>query len=141
MIVKSPSRNKKLSEDELKLFFDALKGDSFWFDFAVTQFFCAGRVSEIAGLQRSSVDLSNRHILIKDTVVWSKKTKKFVELKELPKNGEIRTVYISDLLYESLSRRVRFMGRRSGFVFSIDGGPVGYRQVQYHYDNALKTRD
>jgi integrase len=130
-------KEKKLNVSELKLFLEALKERPFWYEFALTQLLIAGRVQEVAGLQKKSIDFANRKLIIKDVAVWSKKTKKFEELKPVPKNGEIREAYLSEELNRLLARRINEDRSQSGFVFHIEGQPITYRQAQYNYDWAL----
>ena len=63
---------------------------------AKLQFFTAGRVGEVAGLQWSNIDLKNRRMLIKHACVWCMSNKTFIELKPFPKNKEPRVCYITD---------------------------------------------
>ena len=110
----------------------------FWYDFALTQFFLAGRVQEAAGLQKQSVDLKKRELIVKDVVVWDKRTKKFDYLKPQPKNGEVRLVHINDELFQSLIRRMNDPANTSPYVFALENKPLNYRSIQYYYGVALK---
>lgn len=132
------AKEKKLSIIELKLFLDALIERPFWYDFALTQLLIAGRVQEVAGLQKKNIDFKFRNLLVKEVVVWSKKTKKFDELKGMPKNGEIRKIHLGDELLRILKKRIDQDAFNTGFVFHDKGQPLGYRQIQYNYDWALK---
>ncbi|MBT3585524.1 MAG: tyrosine-type recombinase/integrase [Halobacteriovoraceae bacterium] len=131
-------KEKKLDVEELKLFFTELEKKPFWYDFALTQLLTAGRVQEVAGLQKQSLDFLNRELIIKDVAVWRKRDKRFDFLKPVPKNGEIRIVHINDFMLRALQRRISESPRRCSFVFSLDGSPLNYRQIQHHYDWALK---
>jgi len=145
----TPKKNKKLSREQLLLFFDSFE-DLFWKDFAETQFYLAARVGEVAGLQLESLDFLDRNIMIKYVAIWSMKDKKFSYLKEEPKNGHIKYAYMNNRLFEILQRRVNlgslqkstFKGISSGqqlsFVFNINGEPPSYRTIQYQYNKALK---
>ena len=129
---------KKMEPQELLLFLDALRDKGFWFDFAMVQLAFAARVQEIAGLQKANIDLERNLLTIKDVVVWSRSTRKFVELKSSPKNGEIRSCYMTQKIREIIERRMTDEPRSSTYVFHIDGEPISYRTVQHHYDHALK---
>lgn len=134
--IKEPRyKNKKMSEYELFLFLDQLKKDQFWYDFVMTQLCFAGRVQEVAGLQKSSVSFHSREVMIKDVCSWGK-DKRSMELKSLPKNGEIRTVYLIDDLATILDRRMK--ASDSDFVFEYQGRPLLYREIQYNYNKYLK---
>ena len=130
-------KNKKMSPDQILLFLDTIKEKPFWYQFAVTQFYFAGRVQEIAGLQRSSVSLESRSAIIKDVTVWGK-DKMFQELKALPKNGKLRAVYLNDSVVEVLKARLGEFNPNCAFVFNIDGRPLKYREIQHHYNKALE---
>lgn len=129
-------KNKKMKPEQILMFFDALEG--IWKDLAITQFYIAGRIQEVAGLQVGSVDLKERSILIKDVVVWNR-YKHFQELRNVTKNGDTRYVYMNDILRECLERRLRLLDSKSNFLFHLgDGQPLGYRGIQYNYNKALK---
>lgn len=149
VIRKIPKKKKKLKKHELLAFFEALEKDSlFWRDFAETQFFLSSRVQEPAGLLRQHVDLVSRVIEIENVMVWGR-DKKFMYLKDSPKNGEDREAGINDRLFEIMQRRLSDQPRKgwevcpkSGIVlelvFHLKGKPLSYRQIQYHYNKALK---
>jgi len=130
-------KEKKMHEHELHLFFKAMEDRPFWHDFAMAQFYLAGRVQEIAGIQKDSVDLKNQTVLIKDVAIWNR-GKKFSHLKTLPKNGEVRECGLNETLNDIFERRLKELPANCNFVFNIDGKPVGYRQVQYHYNMGLQ---
>jgi len=132
-------KEKKLSLEELRLFFGELKAKPFWYDFALIHLLTAGRVQEIAGLQKKNLNFETRTLLIKEVVVWDKRTKKFDYLKPEPKNGEIRQVFMNDHLSLALKRQMSRSLEKSTYVFNIDGGPLSYRQIQHNYDKALKA--
>ena len=130
-----PHRNKKMRPEEVLAFFKELPQE--WRDFAETQFYMAGRVGEVAGLQVESVNFKERIITVKNVAVWARSTKKFDYLKSMPKNGKIRFVSMNDRLFEILQRSI---GKRtSGFVFRDEQGePLVYRRIQYQFNHALK---
>lgn len=139
--------NKKMDINQVKVFLSSFMSD-FWRDFAEIHFFMAGRVQEPAGLQWKNVDFSRRIITVTDVAIWGN-DKKFLRLKEKPKNGETRVVHINNRMMTILKRRfeecrpssdfVRDSTReRLDFVFHVKGEPVSYRQVQHHYNKSLK---
>ncbi len=144
-----PKRNsKKMSLEQVRLFFDAFD-NQFWRDFAETHFYMAGRSQEVAGLQWESIDFEGGVIRVSDVAIWGE-NKRFTRLKEIPKNGEERIVYMNSRLLEIFKRRHQkrsaipceffrdSTGQRLDFVFEIDGEPVTYRAIQYNYNKALK---
>ena len=133
IIKKLKKKNKKMSPEEVVNFFNNLP--PFWKDFAEVHFYMASRVAEVAGLQVKSINLADKFLVVKYVTVWDR-AKKFVHLKEYPKNGEERIVHINDRLSEIFSRRIKEQG--NGYLFHEDGNPLGYRKIQYHYNRALK---
>jgi integrase len=148
---KSNRKAPKMSKDQVKCFFDSLE-DEFWKDFACIHFFMAGRVQEPAGLQLENIDFRNRVLRISDVSVWGH-DKKFMYLKEVPKNGEDRLVSLNNTMINVLRRRVsddrsepcEFFresdSKRLNFVFHLKGQPLTYRQIQHHYNKALKKAE
>lgn len=128
-------RMKKLSVNQIKAFFAAID-EELYRDLAIFQFFIGGRLQEAVGVQISSIDLNEKSILIKDVAVWGH-DKKFFYLKNKPKNGKVRYCYINSQLMEVINRRLLAKHPTSEFLFHIDGKPIGYRQVQYHFRRAL----
>ncbi len=128
-------KNKKMTPEEISLFFQTIKKmDLFWYEVALTQFYFASRIQEIAGLQKSSVDFDSREVLIKDVVIWDSK-KHFKELKKLPKNGDVRIVYLNDEIFKIFQRKIA--ENKEPFLFSLYGRPLEYREIQYNYQKAL----
>ncbi|MCP4912361.1 MAG: tyrosine-type recombinase/integrase [Oligoflexia bacterium] len=149
IIRREPKRNStKMTLEQVKLFFASFD-DDFWRDFAEIHFYMAGRSQEIAGLQWENINFQKGLIRVCDVVIWGEH-KRFVRLKEIPKNGDERIVFINKRMKEILLKRkencsetlsefVReSTGERLNFVFENDGQPVSYRMIQYQYNKALK---
>lgn len=134
----SPKKEKKLSAEELRLFFEALSEKPFWLDFAIAQFFLAARSQEVAGIQLKSVDFKSATVTIKDVAVWGGNSKKFSYLKPVPKNGELRACYLNQTLVQIFNRRFHAKASNCNYVFHIEGRPLHYREIQHHYNWALK---
>ncbi len=132
-----PERNKKMKPEELMAFLVSLQQhcDILYYDLAITQFYTASRIGEMAGLQKVSVDFTQEQIEIKHTVVWDRH-RKFGYLKDKPKNGEVRYCKINDTMKESLLRQ--YNSSKCDYVFQKDGQPLTYRDIQYNYNKALK---
>lgn len=87
--------------------------------------------------------------IYRDLAVWGD-GKRFDYLKRTPKNECERWTYMNNRLEQILRRRIedrseipcQFADEETGqvlnFVFHIDGQPLTYRQVQYHYNKTLK---
>lgn len=131
-----PDKKKQISLEDAYIFFEYLK--PLYKDLAMLQFFTAGRVGEIAGLQWSNIDFKNRRMIIKHTCIWCMSNKTFLELKPFPKNKEPRPCYITDEIMEILLRRESFKQPNNDFVFHVEGNPINYATVQVNYRNAQR---
>lgn len=101
------------------------------------QFYCAARISEFSGLQWINVDLKNRRMLIKDTIIWDSH-KVFLELKPFPKKKLSRPIFITDEILEILTQREIFKINVSDYVFHVEGKPINYGTVLHNYKNAQR---
>lgn len=132
------SDDKKIPVEAAFKFFSALP--ELYRDLAMTQFYCAGRISEIAGVQISNLYLDQEYILIKDVVVWCNSSKVFEYLKPFPKNKEPRHVFIHAALKEIIDRRLKLRWPGSNFLFHVEGEPLNYCTIQSNYRMAqMKT--
>ncbi len=136
-------RNTAKSADEKKIpLEDAFKFFEFlpelYKDLAMTQFFCAARISEIAGIQISNIDLKKKTLLIRESVSWCNPSKTFEYLKPYPKNREPRIVHIHSVLEEIIMRRISYSKNGFGYLFHIDGKPLNYCTIQVNYRSAQK---
>ena len=123
-----PDKKKQIDLKDAFKFFEHLKAP--YDDLARIQFFTAGRVGEISGLQWENIDLYNKRMLIKHTCVWDMSNKMFKELKPFPKNKEPRAVYITAEIYEILLRREKEKIVDNDYVFHIKGAPLNYGTIQ-----------
>ena len=137
-VIKKPIQKEKvLSQAQLISFLDAIDNQLFQ-DLAIIQFFCASRFGETAGIQVKNIDLENKKLLIKETVIEDQ-SRKFLELKLYPKNGYSRAVSIGyGMFQDAITRRLMAPECMNGFLFTQRGRPLSYRSVQYHYEKALK---
>lgn len=131
-----PDKKKQIDVQSAFLFFDYLT--PLYRELAMMQFFCAGRIGEICGLQWSNVDLKNRRMLIKETSVFHPVNKTFLELKPFPKNKESRPVFITDEILGILKRREAFRIPGNDFVFHVEGNPLNYCTIQLNYREAQR---
>ncbi len=126
-----PDKRKQINLKDAFLFFEFLK--PLYRDLAMMQFYTAGRIGEVAGMQWSNIDLNHKRLMIKHTCVWDASTKTFVELKGFPKNREARPVYITDEIMEVLNRRLAFKIPGNDYVFHVEGSPLNYGTIQINY--------
>jgi len=138
-IRKPVKKNKKMTSSEVNMFLNSLKKNcpQVYYDMAVVQFYTAGRIGEIAGLQKKCIDFKNESLKIQYTTVWNK-NKEFVCLKDKPKNGKPRFCTIVEPMKESLSRQIEASVAECGYVFQVNGEPIPYRLIQLNYNKALR---
>lgn len=131
-----PDKRKQINLDDAFKFFQYLK--PLYRDLAMMQFYCAGRIGEISGLQWDNIDFDNKRMLIKNTCIWCMSKKTFIELKPFPKNKEARPVYITDEILEILERRKKFQIPGNDYVFHVEGAPLNYGTIQLNYREAQR---
>jgi integrase len=100
----------------------------------MTQFYTAGRIGEVAGIQIKNIDLENRTLTIKETCQWDMSRKIYINLNPFPKNKEPRVVYLTDELLEIVNRRLTLRDKKSDFLFQGWCLPVvsSFRKKQRH---------
>ncbi len=130
--------DKKIPVEAAFQFFSALP--ELYRDLALMQFYCAGRISEIAGIQIPNLYLDQEYILIKEAIVWCNSSKVFEYLKPFPKNKEPRRVHIHSALNEIVRRRLKLKWPGCNFLFHVEGKPLNYCTIQSNYRMAqVKT--
>ena len=130
--------DKKIPVEAAFEFFSALP--ELYRDLAMTQFYCAGRIGEVAGIQISNIYADQEYFLIKDSVAWCNSSKVFEYLKPYPKNKESRRVHIHVRLREIIERRLKARKPGSNFLFHVEGRPLNYCTIQSNYRMAqMKT--
>lgn len=142
-IRKKEKRDKKLSSTEVNRFFCSFsENDLMYRDLAIVQFYIAGRISEVAGLTSELIFFDNNYLEIRYVSVWGK-DKRFLELKDLPKNEVERYCYfpkvVRDILAFRIERALPFGGHK--FLFHNNEKPLSYREIQYQYNKALKRAE
>lgn len=77
-------------------------------------------------------------MVIKHTCNWCMTSKKFISLKNFPKNKEPRPIYITREISEILQRREAFRLPGNNFVFHVNGRPLNYGTIQINYRGAQR---
>lgn len=131
-----PDRKKQIDLQSALLFFDYLT--PLYRELAQMQFYCAGRIGEICGIQWSNIDMDNRRMQIKHSSIFHPVNKTFLELKPFPKNKESRPVFITDEIMEILKKREVFRINGNDFVFHVEGNPLNYGTIQLNYREAQR---
>ncbi|MBT4790787.1 MAG: tyrosine-type recombinase/integrase [Halobacteriovoraceae bacterium] len=130
-----PIKKKFLDEKELQEFFRQLEPEMFR-SFAYVQYITGCRVQEIAGLQKTDIDLSNNCLTIQNVVMWDS-NKNYLGLKPYTKNKKCKKVLIGDSVLKAIITKYLSSGN-SPFLFNIDGQCLKYRKIQYEYCKALR---
>ncbi len=126
--------NKKITVEAAFKLFSALP--EVYRDLAMVQFFCAGRIGEVAGIQISNIYFDQEFILIKNAVVWTDVNKVFSYLKPFPKNRDTRRVHLHSALREIVDRRMKLRFPDCDYLFHIEGKPLNYCTIQSNYRSA-----
>lgn len=129
-------KNRAITLEHALKFFDYLK--PLYRDLAMTQFLCAGRIGEIAGMQWNRIDFENSQIVIMETCQWDQINKTFRALNPHPKNKEARPVHMTKELREILLRRLQARKPGCNFVFHVEGEPLNYGTIQLNYREAQR---
>ena len=135
VIAETPERDRKISMEETLKFFSTLESKKLYQDLAITQFYCGGRIGEIAGIQRKNIDLEKRTLKIKEVIVWINGTP---QIKPCPKNGLARLVYLNDSLLAILTRRINESPSDCAFIFHDRGLPLRYNRINVAFNSAWK---
>jgi integrase len=131
-----PDKKKQIDLKHAFIFFEHLR--PLYSDLAMMQFYTAGRVGEVSGMQWGNIDFDNKRMLIKHTCIWDQSSKMFSELKPFPKNRESRPVYLTDEILAILKRRSAFRIEGNDFVFHVEGKPLNYGTIQINYRTAQR---
>ncbi len=135
--IREPMRkpdDKKIPVEAAFKLFSALP--ELYRDLAMTQFYCAGRIGEVSGIQIQNIYFDQEFILIKDAVVWTDVNKTFSYLKPFPKNRDTRRVHIHAALREIIDRRMKLRFPGCDYLFHVEGKPLNYCTIQSNYRSA-----
>lgn len=136
VLKETPYKERVINTAQVKLFLSRLKRK--YRDFAIIQIYCAGRVGEIAGIQKKNVDLENRVLKIKEVLIWPNGVP---TVKSVPKNGKARNVYINDTMMEIFKRYLSNSKNTSPFLFVHNNRPFKYNLIGAAYNRAWKNSD
>ena len=107
--------------DEVQAFLGAVDPD--WRNYFIVRFFSGMRTSEIDGLQWAYVDFDRREIMVEKTLVKG-------EMDTPKTHGSLRTIQMSQLVYDALKAQQDVTGQFGRFVFCTRyGNPVQYNNV------------
>lgn len=108
--------------EEVNLMLKTVRAD--YRDYFIVRFFTGMRTGEIHGLKWKYVDLKNRQILIRETLVGE-------EMEDEAKTDlSVREIFMSDVVYEALLRQREVTLKRSDFVFcNALGSPLNLNNI------------
>ena len=130
-----PEKDRKISTEETLLFFQSIESQSLYQDLAIVQFYCAGRIGEIAGIQVKNINLKLRTLKIKEVLIWINGIPK---VKKTPKNDQSREVFINDTLLKIFQRRLKQVPNGCAFLFHDSGHPLRYNRINVAFNDAWK---
>lgn len=135
-----PKTRKAMYPEELELWLAELKKDNFLFYvMALVQVHQVLRVSEVAAMKWSNLNLEHREYTLTEHVIWPRVNGAPPELAPGTKTNKNGEVFKSFLQQESLSAlsELRSLTQKSDLIFTLDGSLLTYRQVQHAYDKAF----
>jgi|GEM_PF-1646267 len=133
VISEVPIKERKITLGEVHNFLEELP--LMYRDMATLQFYCGARIGEIAGIQVKNIDLEKRILTIREVMTWIN-GKPFV--RNLPKTGEVRHVFLNATMLEIITRRLACMPKGCRFLFNDEGEPLRYNRINENYNRAWK---
>ncbi len=136
-----PKARKAMYEEELEIWLKELKKESFLFyAMAVVQVSQVLRVSEVAAMKWSNLNLSHRNYAVSEHVIWPRLNGEPPELLPGTKTNKSGEVFNSFLQIEAVQvlTELKAISSKSDLIFSKDDSLLNYRVIQYAYDKAFK---
>lgn len=133
IIEEIPEKDRKISMDETIKFFKSFTNQSLYHDIAIMQFYCGGRIGEVAGIQFKNIDLETRVLKIKEVITWVRGAPK---IKSFPKNGKAREVFINDTMLDIINRRLMNTPKECVFLFHNKGKALRYNRINVAFNEA-----
>ena len=132
---------KYMSAEELERWLQILKSDSvFFWALALTQVRQILRISEVASMKWSNLELKTRSYRVSEHMTWPRvkgQAPAILPGTKTNKSGELFTIYLREEVLSALTE-LSTLPRKGELVFSLDGGPLDYRQIQYRFNKAFE---
>jgi len=134
---------KDLSTEQFQAFITALKSITEGTRYeciavmAQAQYAIYGRIQEAAALFCEDIEPVKGKILVRRKILWPRRLHMDAIVKDGLKRGEGKVI-ISKFTTQLLRGWMLKSGIREGLLFSVNGKPVPYRAIQYHYDQAFQ---
>ncbi|MES2802579.1 MAG: tyrosine-type recombinase/integrase [Bdellovibrionota bacterium] len=131
---------KAMYPEELELWLSELKKDNFlYYVMALVQVHQVLRVSEVAAMRWSNLNLEHREYTVAEHVIWPRINGAPPELLPGTKTNKSGEVFKSFLQQESVVclSEIRNVAYKSDLIFTVDGSLLTYRQIQHAYDKAF----
>jgi len=132
---------KVMYDHELSRWLEELKKESFlYYSMALVQVHQVLRVSEVCAMKWSNLCLPQREYTVVEHVIWPRVNGMLPEILPGTKTNRNGESFVSFLQQESVTvlDQMKAMARNGDLIFTQDGTPLTYRQVQYTYDLAFK---
>jgi integrase len=136
---KSKTR-KAMYPEELELWLNELKKDNFLFYvMALVQVSQVLRVSEVAAMKWSNLNLQHREYTVAEHIIWPRLNGAPPELLAGTKTNKTGVAFKSFLQAESLIAltELSVLEHKGDLIFTLDGSLLTYRRIQHAYDKAF----
>jgi site-specific recombinase XerD len=133
-----PKKNlDKMLPSEVMKFINALRdeNDKVYALLAEAQFITTTRIQETSCIQKDQINFSISRLVIDRAMAFTRVKGRDNYIKNT-KTSEVKSLFFGDRLKNIFLEAINM--DKSDFVFSINGKALTYRQIQYHYNKALK---
>ncbi len=138
---KPASGPKYMSGEELERWLQILKSDSlFFWALALTQVRQILRISEVSAMKWSNLELKSRAYRVSEHMTWPRvlgQAPEIVPGTKTNKSGESFSIYLREEVVAALLELSK-LPRAGELIFSLDGEPLHYRQIQYRFNKAFE---
>lgn len=132
---------KFMTEDEFGLWLEHLKRDSFLiYVLALTQIRQVLRISEAAAMKWQNLNLTTRSYTVCEHVIWPRVNGAPPQILPGTKTLKGGDSFVSNLWKDVTDLLEVLAGERQGdLIFTMNGKPLEYRQIQYRYNKAFES--
>lgn len=139
--IRPNSHEKFMRTDECRTWLRHLRDDSpLFFAMAVVQIRQVLRVSEVAAMKWRYLDLNSKTYRLCEHAIWPRLANQPARIEPGTKNlrpGDSRVLHLWKEICELLAELKKVSNHE--LIFSFDGSPVSYRQIQHRYNKAFAS--
>tara|TARA_R110000868_G_scaffold173530_2_gene409693 strand:+ start:398 stop:1642 length:1245 start_codon:yes stop_codon:yes gene_type:complete len=135
---KELSRDKMSAEDFITFIDSFAPKQQLYKDMAILQFYTASRISEIAGIKISNIDLSERTILMNTKMVWKKGKPPENSYSSSTKHIN-KVVFINEAMFEIITRYLPKKKKGCDTLFHRNGEYIRYNAIQRNFNIAIEA--